>query len=137
LKLFDSWSGLVNWWNSFGDNAHLRDVETYTHNGKRYYVAIALPSQGNGALFNFKNKDDFEAKIAELQGEQILLDYEQYLDGGGTWNYLGVWKQIGNRWSGLSLDRDLDFLIRRRQELSPANELLDVNYFGPLPTRIP
>ena len=137
LQQFDNWSGLVDAWRSFGNSAHLRDIETYVSNGKRKYVAVSLPSGGNGALFWYKDRSEFLSQMGKLQGNQFLLDYEQYLDGGGTWNYLGIWKQVKNRESGLSLDRDLEFLIPRWEEHSSDNMLLDVNYFGPLPTRIP
>ena len=137
LQLFDSWSDLITMWRSLGSRAYLRDIETFVSGGKRYYVVVSLPGGGNGALLWTKDYDDFKSTVDQLQGRQFLLDYEQYLDGGGTWNYIGIWKRAGGRDSGISRNRDLDFLLSRREALAPNYLLLDVNHFGPLPTRIP
>jgi len=136
LRKFENWDQLKDWWKSFGNNAHLRDVETFVSNGKRYFVAVALPSKGNGSLYWTKDRDGFENLQKRLEGSEILIDFERFLDGGGNWNYLGVWKK-GNRWSGLSLNRPLDFLLERRNELKSENLLLNLDYYGPLATRIP
>lgn len=136
LGYFRSWDQLMAWRASFGDNAHLRDLETFVVDSQRHYIAVALPSNGGGALYWYKDREVLDAKRASLEGSQELVDLERFLDGDGVWNYIGLWRP-GPGDSGVSHDRSLDFLDKRFGELAGTLDLLKLDHFGPLPTRIP
>lgn len=111
---------------SVDDDYKLVDIETYEHDGTRYWAGVWLGTRGsNAALFRNHTTSEFGAKRAEMRGMgNRLIDVETYTHNN-TRYWAGVWEKASD---GEALFRNWElcgFLEKHEAQVSNGRQLVD------------